>query len=213
MCCVVRASKVNVQVEDLGSFIIKQISWFYICAGHMNFTVMKASTKRGLNSQGLCSRVRIPLNGPSEGLGLNFWIMFKPFRLWEVRKWTKYVLHYTMAMKEKALSSEYKMLQTFQRGMLSLWERVDTVLGQGNGLQRWMLQGGILPYPSVQFFVLSLFVPTPLPFSLPALPPHEQFLPYVPNATMLCLTAGRPGNMELSLPDYDRTPETTYDRN
>lgn len=165
MCCVVRASKVNVQVEDLGSFIIKQISWFYICAGHMNFTVMKASTKRGLNSQGLCSRVRIPLNGPSEGLGLNFWIMFKPFRLWEVRKWTKYVLHYTMAMKEKALSSEYKMLQTFQRGMLSLWERVDTVLGQGNGLQRWMLQGGILPYPSVQFFVLSFFVcsyPPPL---------------------------------------------------
>ena len=53
--------------------ISNQISWFDICAGHMNYIVMKASTKRGLSSQGLCSRVRIPLSSPSQRLGLNFW--------------------------------------------------------------------------------------------------------------------------------------------
>lgn len=56
------------------------------------------------------------------------------------------------------------MLQTFQRGMLSLWERVDTVLGQGNGLQRWMLQGVSYPTPhSILCFVfLCLLLPPPL---------------------------------------------------
>lgn len=140
--------------------IYNQISWFYICAEHMNFIVMKASTKRGLSRQGLCSRVRIPRKSPSEGLRLNFWIMFKPFRLWEVRNGLSVFCIIQWPWERRLLSSEYKMLQTFQWGMLSLWERVDTMPEQGSGLQRWMLQG--VSYPTPRFNSLSPFVcPTP----------------------------------------------------
>lgn len=42
----------------------------------MNYIVMNYTvTKRGLSSQGLCSRIRIPLIILSERLGLNLWTM------------------------------------------------------------------------------------------------------------------------------------------
>lgn len=76
MPCCSKPQKVNVRVEDLESFITKQISWFDICAEHMNYIVMNYTvTKRGLSSQGLCSRIRIPLIILSERLGLNLWTM------------------------------------------------------------------------------------------------------------------------------------------